>query len=153
MVEQRTENPCVGGSSLPLDIFSNTMKNHLENMFSNIKNGQMAKKSVITNPRKNICEEFLKIFWNEGFISGYRVSIQNKDNLEIFLKYTKTGKPVINSLRFLSKSSQRIYYSSKQIWKLNSSKTFIILSTNSGLKSINQCKKHKIGGEPLIILN
>ena len=153
MVEQRTENPCVGGSSLPLDIFSNTMKNHLENMFSNIKNGQMAKKSVITNPRKNICEEFLKIFWNEGFISGYRVSIQNKDNLEIFLKYTKTGKPVINSLRFLSKPSQRIYYSSKQIWKLNSSKTFIILSTNSGLKSINQCKKHKIGGEPLIILN
>ena len=113
----------------------------------------MAKKSVITNPRKNICEEFLKIFWNEGFISGYRVSIQNKDNLEIFLKYTKTGKPVINSLRFLSKPSQRIYYSSKQIWKLNSSKTFIILSTNSGLKSINQCKKHKIGGEPLIILN
>lgn len=129
------------------------MKNHLENMFSTIKNGQMAKKSVVINSRKNICEQFLKIFWNEGFISGYRISPQNTDNLEIFLKYTKTGKPVINSLKLLSKPSQRIYYSSKQVWKLDSSKTFIIFSTNCGLKSINQCKKDKIGGEPLVIIN
>jgi len=122
-------------------------------MFTNIKNGQMAKKSVITGPRKNICESFLKILWNEGFISGYKISSQNHKNLEIFLKYTKNGKPVINSLKFLSKPSQRVYYSSKQIWKLDSSKTFVILSTNRGLKSINECKKSKIGGEPLIIIN
>ncbi len=113
----------------------------------------MAKKSVVINPKKNICEEFLKIFWNEGFISGYRISSQNTDNLEIFLKYTKSGKPVINSLKFLSKPSQKVYYSLKQIWKLDSSKTFIVLSTNCGLKSINQCKKARIGGEPLIIIN
>jgi len=121
-------------------------------MFTNIKNGQMAKKGVIIGPRKNICESFLKILWNEGFISGYRISPNTKE-LEIFLKYTKNGKPVINSLKFLSKPSQRIYYSSKQIWKLDSSKTFVIFSTNRGLKSINDCKKNKIGGEPLIIVN
>lgn len=129
------------------------MKNYLWNMFTNIKNGQMAKKSVIVSPRKNICESFLKILWNEGFISGYQISSQNNKNLEIFLKYTKNGKPVINSLKFLSKPSQRVYYSSKQIWKLDSSKTFVILSTNCGLRSINECKKSKIGGEPLIIIN
>ena len=122
-------------------------------MFTNIKNGQMAKKSVVMGPKKNICESFLKILWNEGFISGYRISPQNNNNLEIFLKYTKTGKPVINSLKFLSKPSQRVYYSVKQIWKLNSSKTFVVFSTNRGLKSINECKKNKIGGEPLIIIN
>jgi small subunit ribosomal protein S8 len=129
------------------------MKNYLWSMFTNIKNGQMAKKSVILGPRKNICEAFLKILWDEGFISGYKISPQNKANLEIFLKYTKTGKPVINSLKFLSKPSQRVYYSAKQIWKLDSSKTFVIFSTNCGLKSISECKKIKIGGEPLIIIN
>ena len=122
-------------------------------MFTNIKNGQMAKKSVITGAKKNICESFLKILWNEGFISGYKVSSQNNRTLEIFLKYTKNGKPVINSLKCLSKPSQRIYYSAKQIWKLDSSKTFIIFSTNHGLKSINECKKNKVGGEPLVIIN
>ena len=122
-------------------------------MFTNIKNGQMAKKSVIIGPRKNICESFLRILWNEGFISGYKISSQNNKYLEIFLKYTKNGKPVINSIKFLSKPSQRVYYSSKQIWKLDSSKTFVIFSTNLGLKSINECKKNRIGGEPLIIIN
>lgn len=129
------------------------MKNYLWNMFTSIKNGQMAKKSVILGPRKNTCESFLKILWNEGFISGYKISSQGSKNLKIFLKYTKNGKPIINSLKFLSKPSQRIYYSSKQIWKLDSSKTFIIFSTNRGLKSINECKKNRIGGEPLIIIN
>jgi len=129
------------------------MKNYLWNMFANIKNGQIAKKNVILGPRKNICESFLKILWDEGFISGYKVSPQNIYKLEIFLKYTKTGKPAINSLKFLSKPGQRVYYSVKQIWKLDSSKTFIIFSTNKGLKSINECKKYRLGGEPLIIIN
>lgn len=113
----------------------------------------MAKKSVVIGPRKNICELFLKILWNEGFISGYKISSQNPNNVEIFLKYNRTGIPVISSLKFLSKPSQRIYYSSKQIWKLDSSKTFVIFSTSHGLKSINECKKDRIGGEPLIIIN
>ena len=122
-------------------------------MFANIKNGQMAKKSVILEPRKNICESFLKILWDEGFISGYRIFAHNDKKVEIFLKYTRTGKPVINSLKCLSKPGQRLYYSAKQIWKLDSSTMFIIFSTNQGLQTINQCKKFKIGGEPLVIIN
>jgi len=129
------------------------MKGYLWNMFTNIKNGQMAKKSIIVGPRKNICESLLKVLWNEGFIAGYRISNKNNNKLEIFLKYTKNGVPAINSIKFLSKPGQRMYYSAKQIWKLDSSKTFIIFSTNNGLKSINECKKNRLGGEPLIIIS
>ena len=129
------------------------MKSYLWNMFISIKNGQMAKKRIVIGPRKNICESSLKVLWNEGFIAGYRVSSENKNKLEIFLKYTKNGTPVMNSMKFLSKPGQRIYYSARQIWKLDSSKTFIIFSTNSGLKSINECKKNRLGGEPLVIIS
>jgi len=129
------------------------MGNYLWNMFANIKNGQMAKKSVILEQKKNICESFLKVLWDEGFISGYRTFALNDKKIEIFLKYTRTGKPTINSLKCLSKPGQRLYYSAKQIWKLDSSKTFIIFSTNQGLKTINQCKKNKIGGEPFALIN
>jgi small subunit ribosomal protein S8 len=122
-------------------------------MFANIKNGQMAKKSVIVESKKNISESFLKVLWDEGFISGYRTFSKNNNKIEIFLKYKRTGKPVINSLKCLSKPGQRLYYSAKQIWKLDSSKTFIIFSTNQGLKTINQCKKDRLGGEPLVIIN
>lgn len=113
----------------------------------------MAKKSVIVGQKKKICESFLKLLWDEGFISGYKVSPHDSNKLEIFLKYTRSGKPAINTLKFLSKPGQRIYYSSKQIWKLDSCKTFIIFSTDKGLKSINECKKRRLGGEPLILIN
>jgi small subunit ribosomal protein S8 len=121
-------------------------------MFASIKNGQLAKRSFIFHARKNICESFLKILWQEGFILGYKIDSNDKNKLKIFLKY-KNGHPVINSLKLVSKPSRRIYYSIKQIWKIDSSKSFIIFSTNKGLKSILDCKKLKIGGEPFIIIN
>lgn len=122
-------------------------------MFTSIKNGQLARKNIIVQTKKNICESFLKILWDEGFILGYKISSVDKNKLEIFLKYAKTGKPVIQSLKFISKPNKKIYFSIKQIWKINSTKTFIIFSTNKGLKSINQCKKQKLGGEPFLIIN
>lgn len=110
-------------------------------------------KRVLLWGLKKYLRIFLKLLWDEGFISGYRVSSQDRKKFEIFLKYTQIGKPAINSVKFLSTPGQRIYYSSKQIWKLDSSKTFIIFSTDKGLKSITECKKNKIGGEPLVFIN
>jgi small subunit ribosomal protein S8 len=128
------------------------MKNYLYNMIANLKKGQLAKRNFIFNNRKKICESFLQILWNEGFILGYKIDSENFNKIKIFLKY-KDGKPVINSIKFISKPSRRVYYSIKQIWKIDSSKSFIIFSTNKGLKSITECKKLKIGGEPCIIIN
>lgn len=128
------------------------MKNYLWNMFANIKNGQLAKRNFIYQTRKNICESFLQIMWNEGFILGYKIDTSNSNKLKIFLKYNE-GKPVINSIKVISKPSKRVYWSINQIWKIDSSKNFIIFSTNKGLKSIVDCKKMKLGGEPFIVIN
>ena len=126
------------------------MKTHLYSTFDSIKKSQLAKQSFVYITRKNICESFLRILWNEGFILGYTIISKNK--LKVCLKY-KSGKPLINSIKTLSKPNRRIYYSIKQIWKINSSKSFLIFSTNKGLQSINSCKKLKIGGEPYISIN
>lgn len=125
------------------------MTNVLVNMFANIQNAQMANKKFIFQNRKKICESFLNILWNEGFISGYTVERKNK--LKIFLKY-KDNKPVIKKIKNLSKSKLRIYYSNTQIWKLETSKFFLIFSTSKGLKTIAECKKLNLGGEPFIIV-
>ena len=120
-------------------------------MFTAIKLGQLAKQGFVTTTRTVFCESFLKILWDEGFIIGYKIE-STTNQLKIFLKYNN-GKPVINSLKFLSKPGHRIYYSIKQIWKIDSGKYFIIFSTTKGLKTILECKKLKIGGEPCVILN
>lgn len=118
-------------------------------MFANIKNGQLSRKCVVYQERKKICENFLKVLWLEGYILGYSI---NKNNLKIFLKY-ENKTPCIYSLKLISTPGKRIYYSTKQIWKIDSSKSFIIFSTNQGLKSIVECKKLRIGGEPFLSVN
>lgn len=125
------------------------MKNYLWNMFANIKNGQLAKRAYIYQTRKNICESFLKILWEEGFLLGYEIDC---NKFKIFLKY-KNGKPLINTIKLISTPGRRIYFSINQIWKIDSNQSFIIFSTNQGLKSILECKKLKIGGEPFIVVN
>jgi small subunit ribosomal protein S8 len=127
------------------------MKNYLWNMFANIKNGQMAKKSFILQRKKKICSAFLNLLWNEGFILGYTISESNPNMFKIFLKY-KNGKPAIKSLRPITKPGQRIYYSNKQLWKMESSKGVVFVSTNKGLMLLDECKKLNLGGEPYIII-
>ena len=128
------------------------MNSYLWNMFANIKNGQLVKRTFILQQKTKICEQFLKTLWDEGFILGYKTVQTNKNQLKIFLKYKKRN-PVINSIKFVSKPSKRVYFSVKQLWKINSNNNLIIISTSKGLLSIFQCKKLKIGGELFVIIN
>jgi len=129
------------------------MKNHFWGMFTNIRNGQLAKRSFIYQKRKKLCESFLKTLWNEDFIVGYKISEKNKDSIKIFLKYVDNRKPAINNIKLVTKPGRRVFYSIKQIWKIDSDKNFLIFSTNKGLQTIEGCKKLKIGGEPFVIIN
>lgn len=119
-------------------------------MFTNIQNGQISNKKFILQTNKKICQSFLNILWDEGYISGYTFEKKN-NQLKIYLKYEK-NKPVIKKIKNISRPGLRIYYSKYQIWKIETSKLFLIISTNQGLKTINQCKKLNIGGEPFVII-
>jgi len=118
-------------------------------MFANIKSGLITKKAFILYPKKKICILFLNILWDEGFILGYKIDETNL--IKIFLKY-QNKKPVINSLKIITKPGKRKYCSIKQLWKIKYNSGIIILSTNKGIMSINECKKLKIGGELFIII-
>jgi small subunit ribosomal protein S8 len=112
----------------------------------------LLKNLLYIKKKKNVCEKFLKILWDEGFILGYKIDNIDSNKIKVFLKYNNEN-PVINSIKLITKPSRRIYYSANQIWKLDSTKNFIIFSTNKGLKTIIDCKKLKIGGEPFLIIN
>lgn len=127
------------------------MNNQISNMIAKIVNGQLAKKPFVLQVKKKACENILNVLWDEGFILGYKKSKSNQNMLKIFLKY-QNNTPVINSIKMLSKPSLRIYYSVKQLWKLNTNNGIIVMSTNKGFMSSNDCKKKTLGGEPFIIV-
>lgn len=127
------------------------MKTNLFNLVANIKNGQLAKKAYIYFKKTPLCESVLNALWDEGFILSYKISSKNPNMLKIFLKY-KNKKSTINSIKVISKPSLRIYYSIKQLWKLDSTKGIIFISTNNGIMSLDECKKKNLGGEPFIMV-
>jgi small subunit ribosomal protein S8 len=120
-------------------------------MFANIKNGQLARRRFVVQKRKTICEAFLQVLWDEGYILGYKIEVHNPDQLKISLKY-QNNRPVINTIQVLSKPGNRIYLSARQLWKIDSGKVFVIVSTHKGLKTLLDCKKCGLGGEPILVI-
>ena len=127
------------------------MKNTLWNISTNLKNNQISQRNCIYQPKTNLTITFLNILWDEGFILGYKIDNSDSSLLKIFLKY-KNRNPVINSIKFISKPSCHVYYSASQLWKLDSKKSTIILTTSKGLMAVHECKKTQIGGKPIIII-
>jgi ribosomal protein S8 len=103
-------------------------------MFANLKMVSSLDELYFAN-KKKICESFLKILWDEGFILGYKIDSENSDKIKIFLKYRRKTYYKCYKTYIKTKS---IYYSTKQIWKIDSSKSFIIFQQI--LKTVTDCK-------------
>jgi len=127
------------------------MKNTLWDIFINLKNSQISQRNFIYQPNTKRMIAFLNILWDENLISGYKIDTFNPNLLKIFLKY-KNGNAVMNSLKLIFKPSRHLYYPVSSLWKLNSKKNLIILSTSKGLMTINECKQTKTGGKLICII-
>ena len=130
------------------------MNTTLINMLAQIKNAQKIKKSAIIVEYSKICFEVAHVLWNEGFIFGFRVFFKyNKKSLEIFLKYKSNGSTGIKLLLNLKVPKNGFYFTIKQLWKLRITPNIVILTTTKGILTDKQCKKHNIGGKPILLLN
>ena len=131
------------------------MNRNLCNMISSIKNGQLSKRSyiILKQTNKQLCESVLNVLWDEGFILGYKYkNTFSKKSVKIFLKYKK-GIPAINSIKVISKPSLKVFFSLKNLWKFDSTQGVLVLSTNKGVMALEECKKLKLGGQVLVIVN
>jgi len=127
------------------------MKNTLWNISAHLKNNQISQRNWMYQPKTNLIITFLNILWDEGFILGYKIDNSDLSLLKIFLKY-KNGNPVITTIKSITKPSRHIYYSVSQLWKLESKKSLIILTTAKGLMTAYECKKTQIGGKPIFMI-
>lgn len=127
------------------------MKNCIWNLISIIINAQLVNKLTIKYQKKKNCEVLLNLLWDEGYILGYKNLSSNSNIIIIYLKYIN-NYPVIVNFKIISKPSLKIYYSSRQLWKIKPNQGLLIMSTTKGLKSLDFCKKFNIGGEPFLII-
>ncbi|EKF74426.1 30S ribosomal protein S8 [Alcanivorax hongdengensis A-11-3] len=123
-----------------------SMQDTLADMFTRIRNAQMAKKVQVEIPASKAKEAIAKVLKEEGYIAGYEVAGDKKPVLTVELKYYE-GKPVIEKIARVSRPGLRVYKSAGEIPKVKGGLGVMIVSTNQGIISDRAARNANVGGE------
>ena len=123
-----------------------SMQDTLADMFTRIRNAQMAKKVQVEIPASKAKEAIAKVLLDEGYIAGYKVSDEKKPVMTVDLKYFE-GKPVIEKIARVSRPGLRVYKNANEIPKVKGGLGVMIVSTNQGIISDRAARKANVGGE------
>lgn len=114
-----------------------------------VRNAAKAKHRRVDIPSSNLKKAISKILLEKGFVGGFTVLEDKKQNiLRINLKYFN-GKPVITGLRRISKPGIRLYRGSNELPRVLGGLGVAIISTSKGVMTDAQAKKENVGGEIL----
>ncbi|EDX90241.1 30S ribosomal protein S8 [Alcanivorax sp. VBW004] len=123
-----------------------SMQDTLADMFTRIRNAQMAKKVQVEIPASKAKEAVAKVLKDEGYIAGYEVTSDKKPVMTVELKYFE-GSPVIEKIARVSRPGLRVYKSAGEIPKVKDGLGVMIVSTNQGIISDRAARKANVGGE------
>jgi|SRR3989338_5416864 len=115
------------------------MTDPIGDFLTRVRNAHMAKHQQLTVPYSRLKEALVKVMVKTGHLGSYEVK-----NRELVIK-----KPVIISVKRLSKPGGRIYVAIKDLSRFNRGRGETILSTSKGLLTAREAYKQKLGGELL----
>lgn len=129
------------------------MKKIVCDLFSSLKNAQLAKKTVLFHKKNKLCFLFLNLLWDEGLILGFRLANLIPFYFEIYLKYPVVNSRLVTlSVKVLRRFNNQVFLSLKQLWKIPFTTEILVLSTSKGLLTHVNCKKYRVGGKPVLII-
>ena len=127
-----------------------SMQDPLADLLTRIRNGQQAGKLSVSVPSSKLKSAVLQVLQNEGYIAGFKSEGVNASAVtEVELKYYQ-GRPVIESIKRISRPGLRIYKHTKDLPQVNNGFGVAIVSTSKGVISDREARRLGIGGEILL---
>lgn len=123
-----------------------SMQDTLADMFTRIRNAQMAKKATVEMPASKAKAAVAQVLQDEGYVAAFNVSGDSKPTLTIELKYFE-GKPVIEHIKRVSTPGLRIYKAAGDIPKVKGGLGIMVVSTNQGIMTDRAARQANVGGE------
>lgn len=128
------------------------MTDPISDMLTRIRNAQAIEKPEVVIPLSKVKFELAKILKEEGYILDAKAK-KDKDEpqgkLTLTLKYGKKGVPAIDTMKRVSKPSQRIYVGKDEIPQVLNGLGISIVSTSQGLMTGKHAENRSLGGELL----
>ena len=129
-----------------------SLQDPISDMLTHIRNGQARNKRDVTMPSSKLKVAVAGILKAEGYITDFRVSDDEiKKSLTVELKYFE-GKPVIETLKRISRPSVRRYRSKNELPTILNGLGIAIISTPKGLMTDKSARQQGVGGEVLCIV-
>ena len=123
------------------------MSDTIADMLTRIRNAQQAKKFEVQMPASKVKGEVARVLKEEGYIGDYAVKeVDGKPVLSIKLKYYE-GKPVIDSIKRVSRPGLRVYKGRTELPKVNGGYGIAIVSTSKGVMTDRAARSAGVGGE------
>lgn len=129
-----------------------SLQDPIADMLTHIRNGQARNKRNVTMASSKLKVAVANILKQEGYITDYRVSDDEvKKSLTLELKYFE-GKPVIETLKRVSRPSVRRYRSKNDLPTILNGLGIAIVSTPKGVMTDRTARAEGVGGEVLCIV-
>lgn len=128
-----------------------SMQDPIADMLTKIRNAQQVALLEVLIPFSKIKAAIANVLKKEGFIVDWVIENSDKaakKQLKLTLKYYK-GRPVIDTIERVSRSSLRIYRPVKELPTVKNGLGVAIVSTSKGVMSDQEARKLHLGGEVL----
>ena len=123
-----------------------SLQDPIADMLTRVRNAQKANKVSVEMPASNQKANIAAVLKDEGYISDFRVSNDALRKMVIELKYYQ-GKPVIETIKRISKPGLRIFKSKDELPSINGGLGIAIISTSKGVMTDRQARAAGFGGE------
>ena len=126
-----------------------SMTDPIADMLVRIRNAAAVGKPTVKMPSSKTKVAIANVLRDEGYIGELRVTENGaKAELEIVLKYYE-GKPVIETLKRVSRSGLRHYRGKDALPKVLGGLGVAIISTSKGIMTDARARQEGVGGEVL----
>ena len=123
----------------------------IADMLTRIRNANLARHQTTEVPSTKMTRSIAKVLQEEGFIADFTEKEEGvKKSLVIALKYKgKNRRPIINTLKRISKPGLRVYSNRKELPRVLGGIGVAIISTSSGIMTDRDARRQGLGGEVL----
>ena len=122
----------------------------IADMLTRIRNANVVSHPTVDLPSSKLKIALAKLLKEEGYIVDYSEKVDGHfKTLTIELKYDEANKPVITSLKRVSKPGLRNYCKAKNLPQVMGGMGIAVVSTSKGLLTDRKARKENLGGEVL----
>lgn len=122
----------------------------ISDMLTRIRNACAVRHPTTQVPSTKMTRSIAQVLQQEGFIAEFEELGEGvAKHLVIALKYKNNRKPIITTLKRVSKPGLRVYKNRKELPKVLGGIGIAIISTSSGIMTDREARRKGVGGEVL----